>query len=242
MTTALPLDFGLLATVTVTYNPDLAILHTQISQLPKDAVRIIVDNASAVDVVGRLRVLAAKYDAHLIENSDNLGLAAASNQGILLSRQSGVSYVLLLDQDTEPGATGVARLRDAYLRLLAAGGKPGCIGPRLVDVTTGLGHGFHVIHGWCWVRQYPKTDVIKAVECTNLNGSGTLIPAAVLERLGGLDEGLFIDHVDTEWAFRVLSAGFGLYGAPDVIFRQRMGERSFRFWWLGWRVWPYRNP
>jgi len=76
----------------------------------------------------------------------------------------------------------------------------------------------------------------------NLNGSGTLVPRGIVEALGGLEDAFFIDHVDTEWAFRVRNAGFGLYGAPQVTFLHRMGEKTWRFWWMGWRVWPYRSP
>lgn len=60
--------------------------------------------------------------------------------------------------------------------------------------------------------------------------------------LGGFDETLFIDHVDTEWSFRVKHAGYELIGIPSIRFMHRMGERSLRFWLLGWRLWPYRSP
>ncbi len=230
------------ACITVTYNPDLTVLGTQLSQLPQSGIRIIVDNASAPKILVSLRAMAEKYDVRLVVNARNMGLAAASNQGISVARQFGADSVLLLDQDTEPGIDGVMKLAAAYQRLLLAGKKPGCIGPRLIDVTTGLQHGFHQIRGWRWVRRFPAADEKEVIDCANLNGSGTLIPALILEKVGGLEEDFFIDHVDTEWAFRVLSRGFGLYGAPDVSFRQRMGERGLRFWWLGWRVWPQRSP
>lgn len=64
----------------------------------------------------------------------------------------------------------------------------------------------------------------------------------LVDELGGLDEGLFIDHVDTEWIFRVKAAGYGVFGIPNVHFQHRMGERSLRIWLFGWRVWPYRSP
>jgi rhamnosyltransferase len=92
------------------------------------------------------------------------------------------------------------------------------------------------------VRSFPARDSVAPLALVNLNGSGTLMPIALFNELGGFEEEFFIDHVDTEWAFRVLAAGYGLYGIPDVVFGHRMGERSLRFWWLGWRVWPYRSP
>ncbi len=231
-----------LATITVTYNPDVELLRKQLSQLPANAIRIVIDNASAPDRVGPLRTLAQAQGVLLVVNAANRGLAAAANQGIEIARAKGCGSVLLLDQDTEPGAAGVSGLRDAYSLLLAKGMAPGCIGPRLIDETTGLEHGFHRIRGRRWVREYPSPDATAPVQCANLNGSGTLVPMKVFDVLGGLDAAMFIDHVDTEWSFRVLAAGFGLYGAPNVVFRHRMGERSLRFWFLRWRVWPWRSP
>lgn len=231
-----------LATITVTYQPDIELLRRQVSQLPSSATRIVVDNASAPSLLKQLRQLADEYGIHLITNDENVGLASATNQGIRVALREECASVLLLDQDTEPGVDGVAGLRDAYRRVLVGGQRPGCIGPRMVDPASGLEHGFHRIDGWRWVRVFPPAGSTVAVACSNLNGSGTLIPLEVIEAVGGLDGSLFIDHVDTEWAFRVLDAGFGLYGAPDVAFAHRMGERSFRFWWLRWRLWPYRSP
>lgn len=227
-----------LATVTVTYQPNLESLRGQFQRLPTDALRIIVDNAS--ENVEGLRRFAHEHTALLIENDINRGLASATNQGIELAREHNCARVLFLDQDTEPHAGAVAELVLAYQRLQASGRPVGCIGPRLIDAATNLDHGFHCIRGWRWIRVYPAAG--EAVDCANLNGSGTLVPAEVLDRLGGLEDDLFIDHVDTEWAFRVRAAGFGLYGAPTAVFRHRMGERTWTYWWWGRRTWPYRSP
>jgi len=233
-----------LATITVTFNPDIRILETQLAQLPTDALRVVVDNAS--DAATRLQVQQLCYacGAVFIGNADNLGLATGLNVGArkALELAPDTRYLLLLDQDTEPGPDGAAALIGAYERLLALGHPPGCAGPRMVDVTTGLQHGFHCIKGWRWVREFPPATRLDPVRLANLNGSGTLVPAAIYRQLGGFDDALFIDHVDTDWSFRVLAAGHALYGLPQVGFRHRMGDASVRFWLLGWRVWPARSP
>lgn len=231
-----------LATITVTFRPDITTIREQFAQLPADAVRIVVDNASPTSVLDELCELAQVHGLRLIENKDNVGLAAATNQGIRLAKELGCSSVLFLDQDTLPGQGGVTGLRRAYRDLRLAGARPGCIGPRMVDPATGLEHGFHKIKGWRWTREFPAPGANAPILCSNLNGSGTLIPMEVIDQLGGLDDGLFIDHVDTEWAFRVQDAGFALYGAPAIAFAHSMGNRTIRFWWLRWRLWPYRPP
>jgi rhamnosyltransferase len=93
-----------------------------------------------------------------------------------------------------------------------------------------------------WVRLYPGPEQREAIECANLNGSGTLVPVAVWNAPGGMDEALFIDHVDTDWSFRMRSLGYRLHGVPRAAFVHRMGDASRRVWLFGWRVWPLRSP
>lgn len=232
-----------LATITVTYNPDLAILETQLRQLPTHALRVIVDNASEPATRERLARLCEGYSVVFVQNAENLGLATGLNIGArkALELAPTVQYLLFLDQDTEPGLDGVDDLVQAYEALLAQGFLPGCAGPRMVDAHTGLQHGFHCMTRWHWLRRFPPATQTEPVRVANLNGSGTLVPAAVYRALGGFDDALFIDHVDTEWSFRVLAAGYVLYGIPQVAFVHRMGEASARFWLFGWRLWPVRS-
>lgn len=233
-----------LAIVTVTYNPDTEVLCRQLSEAPTAALTVLVDNASRTDLREAINRLAVGRHAIVLHNDTNIGLAAAINLAathVRLVRPS-CRYLLLLDQDSEPGRGGIARLLARYKEIESHTGKACCVGPRLVDVETGLEYGFHQMRGWCWSRTYPPPGSRAPVPLANLNGSGTLMPLTLFEELLGLEEDLFIDHVDTEWAFRVLAAGYRLYGVPDVSFGHRMGENSLRFWFLGWRIWPDRAP
>lgn len=232
-----------LVTVTVSYQPEPELLARQLAQLPPAALKVIVDNASAPELRAAVRAIAAgRADVLLVENAVNAGLPAAINRGVdaAHAHRPEIEFVLLLDQDTEPGEGGAERLLTAFLELRAAHPRLGAVGPRLVDESTGLEHGFHQISGWRWVRRFPIDPA--PLPLANLNGSGLLMPLAMFRALGGLAESFFIDHVDTEWAFRLLADGRELYGLPAVSFRHRMGVRGIRFWWFGWRVWPYRAP
>jgi rhamnosyltransferase len=232
-----------LAAIIVTYNPDIALLASQFRQLPKDAIKVFVDNASTMELLRGVQQLAAgRDDVQLIENQNNLGLASAINQGVrrVQDVSSSCHYLILLDQDTEPGAGGIEALLAEFQQLSKIHPRLGCVGPRLVDVKTGLDHGFHQMRGWRWIRRHVKTG--EPLPVANINGSGALMPLSVFQTLGGLNEAFFIDHVDTDWSFRVLASGYELYGVPEVTFQHRMGATSLRFWLFGWRVWPYRSP
>ena len=233
------------ASVTVTYNPDLAILESQLNALPQGCLRIIVDNSSRPELLSAIKALAAELpNTRVLMNEHNLGLAAALNRGVKAAADLSPPprFALLLDQDSEPVAGSVERLVDAFVWLEREGLSVGCVGPTLLDHATELTHGFHQCTRWRWKRMHPPRNSTEPVECANLNGSGTLVPINLFAGLGGLDEDLFIDHVDTEWAFRIIAAGYGLWGIPDAVFRHRMGQDSIRFWLFGWRIWPYRSP
>jgi rhamnosyltransferase len=231
------------AAITVTYHPELPVLERQLAGLTEAAIVVVVDNASAAATVEALRGVVAPPRI-LITHGRNEGLAAGLNAGAraALEHDPRCEYLLFLDQDTEPAAGAVRRLVLAAAALRRDDPRAGLFGPLMIDVATGLSHGAHQIRGWRWVRAYPGPDDDRPLRCAAVNGSGMLVPVAVFREVGGVDERLFIDHVDTEYSFRVAAAGHHLYTVPDARFGHRMGERSLRFWLGGWRVWPHRSP
>jgi rhamnosyltransferase len=236
-------DISRICCVTITYHPDLEILRRQMDSIPRACKRVVIDNASDAALFSRLGEMLRGYGAELVRNAENVGLATAQNQGAEKATDTfpDIEYLLFLDQDTEPHPGAVDALLEGYLEAAAVSG-PGAAGPRLVDLETGLHHGFHVIRGMRWIRLYPPPEQRQAIDCANLNSSGTLVPIAVWRESGGVDGSLFIDHVDTDWAFRMRHLGYGLYGIPSATFGHRMGEASRRIWLFGWHVWPLRSP
>lgn len=235
----------MLATITVTFNPLIPELEAQLRALPTPSIKVVVDNGSNPERWAEIQALADKIqNSHLIRNENNLGLASAVNLGVhwLATLSPRPEFVLLLDQDSEPLPGSIEALLATFKQLQKAGLKVGCVGPLLADSETGLTHGFHQSTRWRWTRAYPPAGSPSPIPCANINGSGTLTPLALLQQLGGLDETLFIDHVDTEWSFRVTAHGYDLWGAPNAIFKHSMGQASMRFWLFGWRVWPVRSP
>lgn len=230
------------ASITVTFKPDSALVVNQLRALPDDWLRLVVDNGTSDEewepvaqaVIGLPGVVVLRLGA-------NLGLAAAQNRGMQhLAACGSCTHVLLLDQDSEPLPGSANALADAYSDLVACGHPVGAVGPLLRDPISGVQHGFHRVVGWYWARISPIGGA--PVLCGCLNGSGTFMELNIALSLGGMDEGLFIDHVDTDWSFRLLASGHRLYGVPSSVFLHRMGDRTTRLWLFGWRVWPVRSP
>jgi rhamnosyltransferase len=239
------IDFTNLATITITFNPNIEDLLSQLYILPESSIKVIVDNASTIQHWDEIQLLSHQFrNIYLIRSKVNLGLATAINRGaeFISNLVDSPEFILLLDQDSIPQHKSIEKLLMAFKNLQKNGHPVGCVGPLLTDLTTGLTHGFHQSSKFRWTRVYPTQESITPIKCSSLNGSGTLMSLELFQKLGGLDEQFFIDHVDTEWSFRIISNGYQLWGIPNSIFGHSMGETSKRFWLFGWRVWPVRSP
>ena len=208
--------------IVVTYHPEPHVLRDLLeSVVAQVESTVIVDNHS----VGSDPLLAESLNrpsVAVIRNGDNLGLARALNQGIDWARQHAATHVLLLDQDSTPAPDMVRQLLDA-LEQLSTDQSVGAVGPTLVDPRSGRRAPF-VRFG------FPLNPAVHAgpgdvVRCDFLTTAGSLVPMSVLDRVGGMDESLFIDHVDVEWCFRAARGGYRLYGIGGATMSHRIGDR-----------------
>lgn len=208
--------------VIVTFRPDLSALHAQLARLrPQVAQAVIVDNASGTEVAADLQALAHTFKARLLRNRSNLGIAAALNQGIAAARALGATHVLLMDQDSMPAADMVEKLLAALARLQSQE-TVAAVGPVAEDLRTGEAAPF-VRVGFPLNHKIPAVPG-ECVYCDFLITSGSLVPLAALDVIGGMDEALFIDNVDMEWSFRARRAGYALHGVGDARMGHRIGD------------------
>lgn len=229
--------------VIVTYFPEPDALDELIAATRAQVnVVIVVDNTPAPpsrDPEGRS--VEHGGDVEFIRNERNVGLAAAQNQGIGRLRDRGCDFVLLLDQDSLPDATMVARLLDSHDRLVAAGARVGAVGPLWIDRQTGGAAAFVRI-GLGRLTRVRCTPSVTTVPCDALVASGCLLPMAALHDVGDMDAALFIDQIDNDWGLRAQARGWKLYGACDARLRHGIGESRLRIWLLRWRNVSVHKP
>jgi rhamnosyltransferase len=212
--------------VLVTHHPDLAVLADQLAALaPQVGHVVLVDNASPDP---RLRdFCTARPAATLLALPANRGLASALNEGIRHARGlSGVSRVLLMDQDSVP-EPGMVDALTAALERRVPNQRTAAVGPRFRDAREGTDAPFVRIR-FPVNRKLRCKDGRKEIRCDFLITSGCLIPLAVLDEVGGMDDALFIDNVDLDWCFRASAAGYALYGVCAARLRHRLGDARRR--------------
>ncbi|MGH8182237.1 MAG: glycosyltransferase family 2 protein [Rhodanobacteraceae bacterium] len=210
----------------MTYRPDLTVLAEQLAVLAAQVARIVVvDNASSDP---RLRdVCTAHPGVTLLAQPENQGLARALNAGIAHTRKlDDVSHVLLMDQDSVPAQDMLRNLRAALARL-TGDRKVAAVGPCFHDEREAADAPFVRI-------RFPFNHKLRCdgrcseLRCDFLITSGCLIPLAVLDAVGGMDDALFIDNVDLDWCFRATAAGYALYGVCAARMRHSLGTARHR--------------
>lgn len=204
--------------VLVTYHPDAATVRVAVHAVrPQVDALVVVDNATP-----DIRATLAGCDVVLLDQPRNVGLAAAQNIGIAWARAQGHTHVLILDHDSVPAPDMVDRLAAAESQLLT-GERVGAVGPVFSDPREDRPAPFVRV-------AFPRSTKIWCdgstpyVACDFLISSGTLVRLDVLDDVGGMDEGLFIDNVDMEWSFRARGKGYRLFGVCDAAMRHELGD------------------
>lgn len=217
-----------IAAVIVTFQPDLKALNDELAALcDQVGYLIVVDNGSRNQQELQQQLL--QYDAHLESLPANTGVAHAQNVGIALAKRLGALCVLLMDQDSVPSADMVAHLHEVMLRLTAEGCRVAAVGPRYIDERYEEMPCFNRVRG-IRMERYGCDGVPQVIEADYLIASGSLIPLAVLDHVGGMADNLFIDYIDIEWGLRAKAAGFISYGVCAARLDHSLGENPIRFW------------
>lgn len=126
--------------------------------------------------------------------SGNIGIAAAQNTGIKYFIEKNYTHVLFLDQDSIAPYNLVGNLIEDSDFLIKNNYAVGAIGPRIVNRKS---------NSVCKGKVNKGTPLIKDItKISDIISSGSLVPIENFEKVGLMDEYLFIDGVDHEWCWR----------------------------------------
>jgi len=236
---------GVVGAVIVIYFPEQEILSRLLRALAAQvAYMAVVDNGAMESTRSFLQGLAAKSPSlEIISQRQNVGVATAHNIGIARMRTRGCTHVLLLDQDSIPAPDMVEKLLQACLKLESEGKRVAAVGPGYQDPRTGH-TSFFVRFGWLGFKHIYGDQLDKSpIPVDFLISSGSLIPIATLDQVGGMDDQLFTDHVDTEWFLRAASLGYRAYGLGEARMEHSLGKGTAIRLWLGrWRYIAVHTP
>lgn len=203
-------DNGVCAVI-VTFRPrpedlgNLANLRPQVQDL------VVVDNGSPEEKLDPLRAMSRELNFTLIENGENLGIAAALNIGVRCAQMRGCKWVALFDQDSMVTDGFIAQML-ADFELYARQRNILLLVPRYRDPVSGA-------ERVCGLDE----DGGPFVTIT----SGSLLPISAFEKCGYFKEELFIYTVDDEYSLRLRSNGYSIGLSPHAVLLHVSGVPSY---------------
>ena len=225
--------------VVITYHPDLAVLLRLLRNLEGQVKEIVVvDNGSGLDLAGWC-ASAGVANVHVRLLGENRGIAAAQNIGVAYAKSRQASHVVLFDHDSLPALDMVARLVACEQALLAEGWRVASIGACYRDERQENPPPFVRVVGGRLQRCSRPELVGEAVRVDYTIASGALIPLPVIDAVGGMNEGLFIDYVDIEWGLRARAHGYENFGCFSALMAHSLGDEPIFF--LG-KAYPSHSP
>ncbi len=210
--------------VMVTYHtkaplaPVLAALRPQVARL------IIIDNGSNAQTVATLQALASAHAdwVTVIFNAENIGLAAAQNQGIRAALAAGLEWVLLLDDDSLPAPDMVPKMLTPLPQATV-----GILAPRMVEQNVETPTHYLVKKTGQWrLRRLQVAQGAALDDVATVIASGSMIRRAVFEKVGLMREGFFIDYIDHDFCLRAHTAGFAIRVMGAAVLYHRQGNKT----------------
>lgn len=181
---------------------------------------IAVDNASSDGTFGELeRVSAAMPNVQLVRLASNLGFTGGNNEGLHRARALGARYAVLLNQDTVVTAGWLEPLEDVLdHRPDVAAAQPLLLLHDEPDRVNSAGNqlhfcGFGYVGGYRTLRSALDPNMaIRSVAFAT--GAALMLRIEALDRVGDLDDMLFLYHEDCDLQIRLRQAGYDCVLVP----------------------------
>ncbi len=218
------------AAVVVAYNDALSlrtcIRSLQLSRAPLHQL-IIIDNSTNNSVQSEF---SSFEGIDYIRPGSNLGFSVGCNRGIERALERGADFIWLVNPDTEVDPLCLQEL----LRAAQYSSQTGIVGARIhyASDASKIWYGGGRMGFLTGVGKHLVESGKETQETGYVTGCCMLIPAAVLKKVGGLNEKIFMYQDDTEFCLRVRAAGYTLIYAPAARMAHAIGPG------MDWRKHP----
>jgi O-antigen/teichoic acid export membrane protein/GT2 family glycosyltransferase len=214
--------------IVVTYNPDQEIAANLKSYANQVDQVIVIDNGSTAATLNFLNEIGIE-NVVIVRNQDNLGIAAALNEGVRIAHKNGAAWVVTFDQDSKVGPNYIL----TFLRLLEEIPNPNevaMLAPSFVDANSGR------------IFRHGRATELPWSEIKSAFTSGAMVRLSAFEKVGLFEEKMFIDYVDHEFCLRLLSNGYRMLESQNNLCIHNLGR--MRIHWVLYRTFSatHHNP
>lgn len=198
--------------ICVWYNPDRSTVSRWMS-IAKDICDVIIVDNSHQRSLSDLEI--NKSNIIYVPLGDNKGIAYAQNIGIDIAKDKEYKKLIFFDQDSLVSNDLIIKLTQEFCRLKNQDSKLAALGPSLVEINTGETYKGGIEYG-------------EVKESNSIISSGMITDVEILDKVGGMNEKLFIDLVDHEWCWRTRSKGYRIYKSGNIVLPHQVGKGSIK--------------
>ena len=227
---------SLISIIVLNYNAGELLLNC-INSLMKSTYQnieiLVVDNISSDD--SHTKCKKQFPDIKLIQNRKNLGYCGGNNVGI---KEAKGEFIVILNPDTIVEENWLDEMFNAFNEFGDGLYQPKIISLNESDIIQSTGNMIHVF-GFGFARDKGKKIIEKKEEIEKIGyASGTCLftTKKVLEKVGLLDEFLFLYHDDLDLGWRAAQIGINSYYVPkSKIFHVESYSLKWsakKFYWL----------
>jgi len=178
---------------------------------------VVVDNGSTD---GSVEVVEKEFPTViLVKNKKNLGFGAANNQGMKIAKGE---YFLLLNSDTIVKNDAVGKMAE----FLEKRPQVGVVGCKLLNPDgtpqpsagpfPNLGVAAVMLFLEHWFGDLVRATFPKTKEVDWVMGAAMMVRREVVDKVGFMDEGIFMYMDEVEWCYRIKRAGFKVMFYPGA--------------------------
>ena len=219
----MPEEYPLVSIITVNYN-QLEVTCEMLDSIRSLAFNnlevILVDNASERSPK---KVIETKYpEVKLIQSQRNLGFSGGNNLGI---KASSGKYLFFVNNDTELKDG----LIEGLLALFEQEPQLGIVSPMIYyhphsheadgELIQYAGstpvNSFTARNKQIGEKEIDRGQYKKAIPTAYVHGAAMMIPAKVVEEVGGMPEDFFLYYEELDWSEQIRNAGYKVFVAPQ---------------------------
>lgn len=190
--------------VVILFNPLENYAENIKSYLPYVQKLFIIDNSEKFEAIpGFLKVA----NIVIIQDGQNKGIGTRLNDAAVLAKESGYKWMLTMDQDS-------------YFQPLYIENYIKCLNKQIDCHSVAM-------FGVEYENELKESDC-SVMENHHVITSGSVVNLELWEKIGGFDEALFIDEVDTEYCYRARLHGFKIISFKNIFLNHQIGAASIR--------------
>jgi rhamnosyltransferase len=194
-----------IAAVVILYKPARNIIDNILSYCPLVQTVYIIDNTENPykEIINHISQLP---NCIILYDGENDGIAKRLNQASALAKRAGFSWLLTMDQDSAFSNQSIG----VYFN---------CIESYFQKTET-------AVFGVQFILPELQSDNCNAVKTNRLITSGSIINLDLYSIIGGFNEKLFIDEVDSEYCYRSILSGYQVIQFKNIFLLHHLGTIS----------------